>query len=89
MFKIKVTVKSIKKDCSAGCKVGDVFYYDDGSISVEDASTKLCAYGLSAIHPYLAAFCRQTPQKDWINSLEELQCPDAVNCVTYQLERLS
>jgi uncharacterized repeat protein (TIGR04076 family) len=88
MYNIKVTVKSIKGQCAAGCKLGDVFYYSDGSIYVDNISTRLCAYGISAIHPYLSAFCRQTNEEDWINSLKELQCPDAVNCVTYQLERL-
>lgn len=88
MYTIKITVKSIKGECAAGCKVGDVFYYNDGSIYVDNISTRLCAYGISAIHPYLSAFCRDTINGDWINSLKELQCPDVVNTLTYQLERL-
>ncbi len=89
MFRIKVAVKMIKGNCAAGCRVGDVFYYNDGSISVDNDSVNLCAYGISAIHPYLAAFCRETAVADWINGVRELQCPDTANALIYELERLA
>ncbi|MDI3538595.1 MAG: hypothetical protein PWP12_739 [Bacillota bacterium] len=88
MRRVKVTVESIAGECAAGCRIGDVFYYDDGSITVEGTGTKLCAYGLAAITPYLAAYCRGGEQGDWIGTIERLACPDPVNKVTYRLERI-
>lgn len=90
MQRIKVTIQSIKGECAAGCKVGDVFYYEDGSISLEDVSTRLCAYGISAIIPYLAGLCRANDSEDWMAGYSEVdfQCPDPVNAVVYHLEKV-
>ncbi len=87
MDKVMVTVKSIRGECAVGCKVGDVFYYQDGSIFVDDPSVRLCAYGLSAIIPYLSGFWRSA-DNDWLSHLKELQCPDAVNALCYQIEKI-
>ncbi|HHV56362.1 MAG TPA: TIGR04076 family protein [Firmicutes bacterium] len=87
MYRVKVTVESIAGECAAGCRIGDVFYYDDGSITVADARTRLCAYGLAAIIPYLAAYCRRGEAGDWIGGLERLACPDPENNVVFRLER--
>ncbi|MFO8077877.1 MAG: TIGR04076 family protein [Thermoplasmatota archaeon] len=38
--------------------------------------------------PYLTAACRQTPPDDWINSKQELQCPDNNNTVVFTISRL-
>jgi len=89
MYRIKVTVDSVRGQCSAGCKVGDVFYYEDGSIFLDDVAIKLCAYGISAIIPYLSAYCRSSDSNDWIISLKQIQCPDPINTVVYRLERMS
>lgn len=90
MYKIKVTIKSVKGECAAGCKAGDVFYYEDGSISLEDLSTRLCAYGICAIIPYLSGFCRAADSEDWMAGYQdlELQCPDPVNAVVYHIEKV-
>lgn len=90
MKRIKVTIQSVKGECSAGCKVGDVFYYEDGSITLEDLSTKLCAYGISAIVPYMSGFCRASDSEDWMAGYEEadFQCPDPINAVMYHLEKI-
>lgn len=88
MQKVKIVVESVRGECAAGCKPGDVFYYEDGSIYVDDASVRLCAYGLSSIIPYLSGFVRAGESEDWIGSVEELQCPDAANTVLYRLEKV-
>jgi uncharacterized repeat protein (TIGR04076 family) len=88
MDRIKVTVESIRGECAAGCKVGDVFYYQDGSIFVEDASVRLCAYGLSAVIPFLSGSWRCSDQEDWMSGLKELQCPDAENALLYRIEKI-
>lgn len=88
MHRVKITVESIAGECAAGCRVGDVFYYEDGSITVPVAGTRLCAYGLSALIPYLSGYVRPAAAGDWIGSIERLQCPDPVNKVVYRLEKI-
>jgi uncharacterized repeat protein (TIGR04076 family) len=88
MYDIKCTVKSVKGFCSAGYKVGDYFFIKDG-VMIETGNMKgLCMYALPALLPYLTAYCRQTPEGDWINMKKELQCPDNTNAVIFGLERI-
>ena len=88
MYDIKCTVKSVKGFCSAGYKVGDYFFIKDG-VMIETGNMKgLCMYALPALLPYLTAYCRETPEGDWINMKEELQCPDNTNAVIFSLERI-
>ena len=89
MFDVKLTVKSVKGNCAAGYKVGDHFYIKNG-LMIESAEPKgICMYALPALLPYLTAYCRQTPDEDWINRKMELQCPDNTNAVIFGLERIS
>ncbi|HQM42971.1 MAG TPA: TIGR04076 family protein [Smithellaceae bacterium] len=88
MFDIKCTVKSVRGFCAAGCKPGDYFFIKDG-LMIEQGNIKgLCIYALPALLPYLTAYCRQTPDDDWINDKKELQCPDNDNAVIFGLERM-
>ena len=87
MYDIKLTVKSVKGFCAAGYKPGDHFYIRDG-IMVEPGEPKgICMYALPALLPYMTAFSRKTMPEDWINSKQELQCPDNTNAVVFSLER--
>ena len=88
MFDIKLTVKSVKGNCAAGYRVGDYFTIKDG-LMIEPGEPKgLCMYAIPALLPYLTAYCRNTPEDDWINFKQELQCPDNTNAVIFGLERL-
>jgi len=87
MYNAKLTVKSVKGNCAAGYKVGDYFFIKDG-LMIETGEPKgICMYALPALLPYLSAYCRQTPEDDWINFKQELQCPDNTNAVIFGLER--
>lgn len=87
MYDVKCTVKSVGGYCSAGYRVGDYFYIRNGLMIEPGQPKELCMYALPAFIPYLTAFCRETPQDDWINSKEELQCPDNTNPVVFTIER--
>ena len=88
MYDIKCSVKSVKGFCSAGYKVGDHFFIRDG-LMIEPGKPKgLCIYALPALLHYLTAYCRETPDSDWINRKKELQCPDSDNTVIFSLERM-
>lgn len=86
MIRIEIKVKSVKGFCSAGYKEGDTFNYCEPSITSKDLP--ICIYALSGLIPYLAAFGRKTEEKDWINELHELQCPDSANTVVFSLQRV-
>jgi len=88
MYKVKVTVKSVKGDCSAGYKEGDFFTIEDGVMIVPQEPKGLCMYALPALLPYLTAYSRETQPDDWINLKKELQCPDNTNAVIFGLERV-
>jgi len=40
-----------------------------------------------SLAPYLTALCRDTPEDDWINYKETIQCPDADRPVIFKVER--
>ena len=87
MYNVKLTVKSIKGDCAAGYKVGDYFFIKDQAMIEAGEPKGICMYAFSALLPYLTAYCRKTFDEDWINLIEELQCPDSANAVVFGLER--
>ncbi|MBU2550443.1 MAG: TIGR04076 family protein [Proteobacteria bacterium] len=87
MFNVKCTVKSVKGDCAAGYKVGDYFHFKEGAVLEPVQPKGACMHAVSALLPYLTAYARQTPDDDWINMIDELQCPDAANTVVFGLER--
>ncbi len=89
MRDVKVTVKSGQGECAAGCKQGGYFTIKEGGVIEQDTSDGICLYALAAMLPYLTAYCRETPADDWINLIEELQCPDSANTVIFGLERVS
>ena len=87
MYNVKCTVKSIKGDCAAGYKVGDHFFIRDMAMVEPVKPNGICLYALTAMVPYLSAYCRKTDESDWINMIQELQCPDSTNSVVFSLER--
>ncbi len=86
-YKVKLTVESVKGECAAGYKEGDVIAYEEPCLSAAGNGGKICLYALSAFLPYLSAYGRETASDDWVNSLFQLQCPDAKNTVTFAVER--
>jgi uncharacterized repeat protein (TIGR04076 family) len=88
MYHVKCTVKSIKGACPAGYKLGDHFYVKDMALIEAGQPKGICLYALTAMIPYLTAYCRNTPGEDWINTIQELQCPDSTNSVVFSLERV-
>jgi uncharacterized repeat protein (TIGR04076 family) len=88
MADLELTVESVKGTCSAGYRTGQKLFFNDPLIVPQD-NTPLCLYALSAMFPYLSAACRQTPPEDWINSTEELQCPDSANTVVFSIKRIA
>lgn len=88
MFDIKCTVKSVGGYCAAGYKEGDHFYIRNGLFIEPGEPKRICMYALPAFIPYLTAFCRETPENDWINMKKELQCPDNDNPVIFSIERI-
>lgn len=87
MYQVKCTVKSIKGECPLGYKVGDHFFVKDMAAIEAGEPKSICLHALTAMIPYLTAYARNTDQSDWINTIQELQCPDSANSVVFKLER--
>ena len=87
MHKVKVTVKSVAGNCAAGYQAGDYFMVEEPMIT-PGKPAGLCMYAIPAFIPYLTAYYRETPETDWINFKQELQCPDNTNEVIFTLERV-
>ena len=88
MHDVKCTVKSIKGECPVGYKVGDHFFIKGTALLEAGEPKTICLHALTAMTPYLTAYCRKTDEEDWINSIRELQCPDSANSVVFALERI-
>ena len=86
MYRVVLEVKEVKGECAAGYKVGDKLVIEEPSI-ISSESSNVCLYALGALLPYLTALYRDTPQEDWINQIEELQCPDPINTVKFRISR--
>jgi len=86
VYRLILEVKDVKGNCAAGYKVGDVIVVEEGSI-ISRRSSNVCLYALGALLPYLTAAYRRTSKDDWINVVEELQCPDPVNTVVFKVIR--
>ncbi|MEW6275928.1 MAG: TIGR04076 family protein [Bacillota bacterium] len=86
MYTLEVKVKSVKGECAAGYKVGDMFTVTD-PVVVPRENCPLCIYALSTLFPYLTAAYRETDTGDWIHQVTEIQCPDSKNTVVFELKR--
>lgn len=85
-MRIKVQVKSVKGQCSAGLVVGDAFEVENGLV-LQNNQRPVCLYALAAHIPYLTTMGRKLMADDWMNNLSELACPDVNNCVVFSVER--
>ncbi len=88
MHKVRMRVKSVAGYCSAGYKEGDSLIFEEPNI-IPETPGHICYYAIPSFITYLNAFVRDTDEKDWINKLTVLQCPDAKNTVVFEVERLT
>jgi uncharacterized repeat protein (TIGR04076 family) len=86
-YRVILTVKESRGNCPY-YKVGDKITFEEPEI-VKEKSGRLCLYALLSLAPYLTALCRDTPEEDWINYKETIQCPDADRPVIFKVERES
>lgn len=84
-YRVILTVKESRGNCPY-YKVGDKITFEQPEI-VKEKSDKLCLFALVSMAPYLTALCRDTPEDDWINRKETIQCPDADRTVIFKVER--
>lgn len=82
---IQIEIKSVKGFCSAGYKAGDKLIYCEPNITSADGKP-VCIFAVGGLIPYLSALGKDTDKCDWINDIEELQCPDPVNTVIFSLK---
>jgi|YelNatPaOPRAMG01_1025707.scaffolds.fasta_scaffold64407_4 uncharacterized repeat protein (TIGR04076 family) len=86
MYRVILEVKEVRGFCSAGYKPGDRLVIQEPSVLSKE-SADVCLYTIGALLPYLTALYRDTPREDWINQVQELQCPDVHNTVVFKVIR--
>ncbi|TDA30946.1 MAG: TIGR04076 family protein [Hadesarchaea archaeon] len=86
MYRVILEVKEVRGFCSAGYKPGDRLVIQEPSVLSKE-SADVCLYAIGALLPYLTALYRDTPREDWINQVQELQCPDVHNTVVFKVIR--
>jgi uncharacterized repeat protein (TIGR04076 family) len=84
-YRVILTVKESRGNCPY-YKVGDKITFEQPEIAKEK-SDRLCLFALVSMAPYLTALCRDTPEDDWINYKETIQCPDSDRPVIFKVER--
>lgn len=84
-YKVNLTVKESRGDCPY-YEEGDKITFDGAEI-IKEESGKLCLYALSSLFPYITALSRETPEEDWINQKETIQCPDDNRPVIFSVAR--
>ena len=70
-----------------GLAVGDRMFYQEPNLASPEGRP-VCIYALGGLISYLSSFGRNTEKEDWINTLQDLQCPDPVNTVVFSLNRI-
>lgn len=80
-----MSVKESRGDCPF-YDLGDKITFDGGEI-IKEESGRLCLYALSSLFPYITALTRETPEEDWINQKETIQCPDNDRPVIFSISR--
>ena len=86
-YRIILTVQEARGEQPCGYyKVGDKITFEGAEI-MKDESGRLCLYALSSLFPYITALSRDTPQDDWINRKETIQCPDDNRPVIFKITR--
>ncbi len=86
MYRVILEVKEVRGFCAAGYKPGDRLVIQEPSV-LSEKSANVCLYAIGAFLPYLTALYRETPQEDWVNLVQELQCPDVHNTVVFRVVR--
>ena len=87
MYEVEIEVKSVKGYCSAEYKEGDKIVIKEPVIDTSRTNCDICIYTIPSLISYITAFSRKTSEDDWINMLEELQCPDSANTVAFKISR--
>jgi uncharacterized repeat protein (TIGR04076 family) len=81
VYKVTATILDVKRECSAGHKVGDTF-----EISCLNCGG-LCGFFYHTIFPDLQTFQYGGNMPWWKGDAIEVQCTDSYNQVTMRLER--
>lgn len=87
MYRVTLKVKEIRGKCPLEYALGEKIVIENGLINLKE-SDRVCLYALGGLLPYLTVLYRDTPKTDWINQKQELQCPDNINTVLFEIERV-
>ena len=82
---LRVVVKEVRGQCTAGMQPGDRFVLRSGRLYIP-ADRHFCLYALHAVLPLLPAKQRPLADGDWLKADSQVICPDPAGNVIMSIE---
>ena len=82
---LKITLERVEGACS-GCRAGMEFEVRDLKLQLPEEG--LCLFALGALVPNLTAAACSSPDNDFLELINEFQCPDPFAIVRFKVEPL-
>ncbi|OLS26709.1 MAG: hypothetical protein HeimC3_08110 [Candidatus Heimdallarchaeota archaeon LC_3] len=86
LYDLQIVVERIDGNCTCNMRVGDKFFLKGGKISFPEGQD-FCLYALQSAIPLLPAKQRKNDPADWMESDNEVTCPDPVCKLIMNIQR--
>ena len=87
LFDLKISVESIRGNCTCNMKEGDCFYLRGGKLSMPSGKD-FCLYAIQSTIPLLPAKQRMNHPADWIETDSRVICPDPACKLVMRIDRI-
>ena len=88
LFDLEVSVTRIDGKCTCEMYIGDKFFLKGGKLSLPQDKT-FCLYALQSVIPLLPVKQRQNHPADWIETDNEVTCPDPACKLIMEIKRIN
>jgi uncharacterized repeat protein (TIGR04076 family) len=86
LFDLQIVVVAIQGNCTCDMAVGNRFFMRSGKISLPDGGD-FCLYALQSVIPLLPAKQRRNHPADWMETDNQVTCPDPACGLIMRIER--
>ena len=87
LYDLEVVVNRIEGKCTCDINIGDKFFLHGGKISLPPQKD-FCLYALQSVIPLLPAKQRMNDKSDWIETDNEVTCPDPACRLIMEIKRI-
>ena len=88
LFDLEVSVTRIEGNCTCNMTIGDKFIVKGGKL-VFPENQDFCLYALQSTLPLLPAKQRQSHPSDWMETDNEVTCPDPACGLIMSIKRIN